>query len=95
MVNCAPMGTPTPLSPDTSAEAEAAYFARLRMASPGDRVLTAIRLAETVDALARAGIRERHPRARERELFLRLAALKLDRAAMIAAYGWDPEKRGY
>ena len=87
------MGLRTPLSPDTSPEAEEAYFSILRKRSPGERVLAAARLTQTVNALALAGIRERYPQADERELFLRLAALRLGRRAVIDAYGWDPDNR--
>jgi hypothetical protein len=31
----------------------------------------------------------------EREKFLRLASLRLDRETMIEVYGWDPEEEGY
>lgn len=35
------------------------------------------------------------PNLSEQELRLRLAALWLDRETMIAAFGWDPEVKGY
>ncbi len=89
------MRTPTPISLDTSPEAEAAYLARLRKMTPGERILAAARITSGVNALALAGLRERHPQADERELFLRLAALRLDRRTMIDAYEWDPEIKGY
>jgi hypothetical protein len=31
-----------------------------------------------------------YPQASEREVFLRVAARRLDRDSMIRAYGWDP-----
>lgn len=45
-------------------------------------------------ALARTGIRARHPDADEREIRLRLAALRLDREAMVRWFAWDPEIEG-
>lgn len=38
----------------------------------------------------KAGVRMQYPDADEREVFLRAAARRLDRATMIGAYGWDP-----
>ncbi len=84
-----------PLSSDTSQEMEEAYFSILRKASPGERMLMAARTTARVNLFAAAGLRERYPEAGERELFLRLAALRLDRQTMIDVYGWDPEKQGY
>ena len=33
-----------------------------------------------------------YPHADEREVFLRVAARRLDRQAMIDVYGWDPDQ---
>ncbi len=52
-------------------------------------------LVRTTERLARAGIRLRHPSADEREIGLRLMALRLDRATMIRFFDWDPEREGY
>ena len=52
-------------------------------------------LCRGVQELALAGIRSRYPNADERELFLRLAARRLDRETMVRVYGWDPEEKGY
>lgn len=49
----------------------------------------------SVEAFALAGIRMRHPRADERELTLRLAALRYPRELMVRVFGWDPELVGY
>lgn len=87
------MGPRHPLSLDTSPEAEGVYFDRLRAMSPGDRLRLAFDISRLADQLCLAGLRERHPRADDRELLLRLAALKLDRGTMIAACGWDPATR--
>jgi hypothetical protein len=40
------------------------------------------------------GIRSRHPDADDGEVRLRLAALRLDRALVVDAFGWDPVERG-
>ena len=54
------------------------------------RLAIVSQLTLATEELARAGIRERHPNAAEREIELRLA-----RNMMIRVFGWDPEKQGY
>ena len=52
------------------------------------RVWAAMQIA--VQQIADAGIRQRHPGASEREVFLRRVALTLDADTMVKVYGWDP-----
>jgi len=66
-----------------------------RAMSDAQKVAIASQLTLAAEELARAGIRERHPDAGEREIELRLGALRLGREAMIRAFGWDPEQQGY
>jgi hypothetical protein len=54
-------------------------------------VFGAIRL---MSGLVESAIRAEHPEAGDREIFLRVAARRLDRDLMIRAYGWDPEEHG-
>jgi len=86
--------THAPLS-DTSPEAERVLLELYRGMDPDRKLRLIFELQETVDDFARSGIRMRHPQASEREVVLRLAALKLPRELMIAAFGWDPRERGY
>jgi hypothetical protein len=65
------------------------------------RECTAARKAELIssqcrlmDRLATTGIRRRHPDASASELKLHLFTLRLDRAWMVEAYGWDPALHG-
>jgi hypothetical protein len=44
--------------------------------------------------LALAGIRSRFPEASPREQHLRLGALTIERAIMIEAFDWDPDREG-
>lgn len=46
-------------------------------------------------ALARVGIKQRHPNATEDEIRLRLAAIMLGRDLVKEVYGWDPDVEGY
>jgi hypothetical protein len=54
-----------------------------------------IAIVEELNAITRAlteqRIRERHPDADEREIFLRVVATWLEPELMRRAYGWDPQ----
>jgi len=52
-------------------------------------------LNRDVERMAETGVRQRHPNATDREVFLRLAALRLGRELSIAAYRWDPNEHGW
>ena len=52
-------------------------------------------LNRDLERMAETGVRQRHPNATDREIFLRLAALRLGRELSIAAYGWDPTEHGW
>lgn len=79
-------------SSDTSYEAEQVYFDLLRRMTPAERIRRACDLAEAGRRIALASLRERYPRATERDLILRLASLTIDPALLKAAFGWDPEE---
>ena len=82
------------LARDTSPEAEEELLARLRAMAPWEKMALMSGLIRSAEELSLAGLRARHPEASEEELFLRLAALRLDRATMLRVYGWDPEEQG-
>ena len=48
-------------------------------------------MMDMLTRLAESGIRSSYPQADEREIFLRVAARRLDRDTMIRVYGWDPK----
>ena len=59
------------------------------------------RKAEMIEAMCRdtrrlalAGIRSRFPGASPREQHLRLGALMIERAIMVDAFDWDPDREG-
>lgn len=62
--------------------------------APGRKLEVLFEHQAGVEAIALAGIRLRHPSASERELTLRLAALRYPRELMVRVFGWDPETRG-
>jgi hypothetical protein len=54
-----------------------------------------VALNRALDQLASARLRDRYgPGISDRELALRLAALRLDARTMIQAFDWDPGTRG-
>ncbi len=83
------------LSPDTSPEAEAVLLDLLRRAPIWKRLQMVDHMYETLRLLTMADLRRCYPDADEDELKRRLAARALNREDVIAAYGWDPELRGY
>jgi hypothetical protein len=77
-------------SPDTSEEIDRLLFERYRQMQPWEKLRMVAEMIETAEVLAFAGLRLRHPDASDRELRLRLAAMRYDRETMIKAFGWDP-----
>lgn len=65
---------------------------RYRQMEPWEKMRMVLDMNLSVETLALAGLRLRHPDASERELRLRLAAMRLDRETMIRAFGWDPDE---
>jgi hypothetical protein len=57
-----------------------------------DQVAAANRAGEQ---LTEAGVRTRHPDASTDEIWLRVAALRLGRDLVVAAFGWDPAVEGW
>ena len=74
------------LSADSSPTVERLQIDAWRRMSPVDKARTVDELTRTVQVLALAGIRQRHPGASERECFLRLAVLKLGSEATMRLY---------
>lgn len=84
------------LSPDTPPEIEEILLEGYRRMSPAEKLRRVIELSEAAEAMAAARIRSQYGRdISERELWLRLASLRLDRDTMVEVFGWDPEKEGY
>ncbi len=79
-------------SADTSYDVERRLiraWQRMSAAEKARQLLDCCRMAEQLSV---AGVRLRSPGASEREIFLRAAALRLDRGLMIDVYNWDPER---
>jgi len=83
-------------SPDTPPEIEEIVLEGYRRMTPLEKLLQVFELNWMAQTMAAARIQAWYgPNLSERELRLRLAALWLDRETMIAAFGWDPEVKGY
>lgn len=80
---------------DTSSSAREDQVQRWRVMSPAEKSACVDALNRDVHLMAEAGIRRRYPTASDREVFLRLAALRNGRDLSIAAYGWDPDTEGW
>jgi len=80
---------------DTAPAAEAFLIGRLRAMSAREKLELVRKLNRGLIALSAAGIRSRHGSIDDRELSLRLAALRLPREVMIRVFDWDPEREGY
>jgi hypothetical protein len=70
----------------------ATLVAAHRRMSPRDKMRRVLACNAAVEAMAIAGLRAREGALSDRELRLRLAALRLGRETMRAAFGWDDEK---
>ena len=76
---------------DTDPNALEAFVQLYRDMTPGQRVARVFEMAGFQENLQRASVRSLYPGASEREVFLRVAARRLNRETMIQAYGWDPD----
>lgn len=81
------MSLPNPPA-DTAPEAFAVHVALVAGLTAAERVRRVRELTMAASTLALAGLRKRHPRATEEELFLRLAVLRLGAELVERAYGW-------
>lgn len=83
-------------SPDTPLEIEEILLEGYRRMTPWEKLRQVFELNRMAQQMAAMRIQVQYgPNLSEQELRLRLAALWLDRETMIAAFGWDPEAKGY
>lgn len=84
-----------PATADTPPEVERMLVEGYRRMSPRRKLERVVALNRAVERLAAARLRARYGEdMSERELRLRLGALRLDRRVMLEAFGWDPDVRG-
>jgi hypothetical protein len=75
---------------DTDPKALALFIDLHRKMTPGERVARVFETAAFQEGLQRSSVRSMYPDAGERDVFLRVAARRLDRETMLRVYGWDP-----
>ena len=76
---------------DTDPKALEVFLQLHRDMTTGERVTRVFELTAFQESLQWASVRAMYPDASEREVFLRVAARRLDRATMIQVYDWDPD----
>lgn len=76
---------------DTDPEALEIFLQLHRRMTPSQRVACVFELTAFQESLQRASVRKMYPQAGDREVFLRVAARRLDRETMVQVYGWDPD----
>ncbi|MEO8025778.1 MAG: hypothetical protein ABI823_04870 [Bryobacteraceae bacterium] len=76
---------------DTDPQAFEVYTQMHRDMSLDQKLNRIFELVEFSEGLVRDRILREHPKASDREVFLRVASTRLDRQSMIDAYGWDPD----
>lgn len=80
---------------DTTAAVEQVLIEGYRRMPPAEKLRRVVALNRALDQLAAARLRARYgPDLDERELRLRLAALRLDATTMADVFGWDPAVHG-
>ncbi len=80
---------------DTRPEAEAVLLRGYAEMRPAEKLRRVVELNRLVEELAAARIHKEYgPEISDRELALRLAALRLDRDTMVEVFDWDPDLRG-
>lgn len=76
---------------DTTPKALEVYLQLHRDMTEGERITRIFELCDFQSALQESSVRMMFPAATEREIFLRIAARRLDRKTMIKVYEWDPD----
>ena len=76
---------------DTGAEAFEVFLSRQRAMTPSEKIQAVFEQNELLRSMSEARERQIHPQASEREIFLRVAAHRLDRETMLRVYGWHPD----
>lgn len=80
---------------DTSSEIEVRMIEGYRRMNAAQKLACVRALTRSVQELALADIRRRHPQAGERELTLRLHSRWLEPELMARVFSWDPRREGY
>jgi hypothetical protein len=75
---------------DTDPKALQVFIDLQRKMTPAEKTAGVFQMNEAVRRITETHERKRHPGASDHEIFLRVAAHRLDRDTMLRAYGWYP-----
>jgi hypothetical protein len=75
---------------DTDPKALDVFIDLQRKMTASEKIVGVLEMNELLWRMTEAEERRLHPQATDREIFLRVAAHRLDRETMIKVYGWDP-----
>ena len=85
----------TPLSSDTTPEAQRKQYELMRRLSPEQRLSLAFALTDAMRQLIISDLQHRFPAADANEIRRRFIARVLPREVVIKAYGFDPKLEGF
>ena len=80
---------------DTTADVECRMVERWRAMSATRRFELVAELNDACERMSELGVRQRYPSAGDRDVRLRVLALRLGRDLMVEVYGWDPDVEGW
>lgn len=81
---------------DTSPDMESVLLEGYRRMEGREKLRRVASLNHALEQLSRARLRAGYgDDVTDREMRLRVAALRLERSVMIEAFGWDPRDQGY
>jgi hypothetical protein len=84
------MARPRDWYSDTDPKALEVFIELPRKMTPAEKTAGVFQMNEAVRRIRETRERKLHPRAGDREIFLRVAAHPLDRDTMLRVYGWYP-----
>ncbi|HXA68388.1 MAG TPA: hypothetical protein VNV82_24715 [Bryobacteraceae bacterium] len=84
------MPRPRDWYPDTDPKALEVFIELQRKMTPAEKIEAVFQMNESVRRIRETRERKLHPRASDREIFLRVASHYLDRGTMLRIYGWYP-----
>lgn len=74
---------------DTHDDVRRLMSRRLQTMTPSEKAIVVTQLSRATEAMAAAGIRQRHPDADEYEVTMRLRALHIEPTLLREAFGWS------
>ena len=76
---------------DTAPKALEVFLELQRKMTVSEKVAAVFEMSEMLLRMSLADVKRQYPKADEREVFLRMAARRLNRDVMLRVYGWHPD----